>query len=168
MRQPEKENKMGHMPVGRLLATMALPMTLSMLVQALYNIVDSVYVSRVSEDALTAVSLAFPVQNLMIGFSTGVGVGVNSLLSKCLGSREFDRANRAAGNGVLLAMVCCLTFTILGGCFSGFFFRTRAMWLPSPRAAPSTSPSAPCSASAFSERFSLSACFRPRAGPFTP
>lgn len=126
MRQPEKENKMGHMPVGRLLATMALPMILSMLVQALYNIVDSVYVSRVSEDALTAVSLAFPVQNLMIGFSTGVGVGVNSLLSKCLGSREFDRANRAAGNGVLLAMVCCLTFTILGGCFSGFFFRTQS------------------------------------------
>ena len=76
------ENKMGTMSVGKLLANMALPMVISMLVQALYNVVDSVYVSRVSENALTAVSMAFPIQNLMIGFSTGVGVGMNSLLSK--------------------------------------------------------------------------------------
>ena len=75
------ENKMGTMSVGKLLANMALPMVISMLVQALYNVVDSVYVSRVSENALTAVSMAFPIQNLMIGFSTGVGVGMNSLLS---------------------------------------------------------------------------------------
>ena len=126
MQKLQTENKMGIMPVGKLLAAMALPMIISMLVQAMYNIVDSIYVARVSEDALTAVSLAFPVQNLMIGFSTGVGVGVNSLLSKSLGSRDFDRANRAAGNGVALAALCCLVFTVLGGFFSGFFFQTQS------------------------------------------
>ena len=94
----QTENKMGTMSVGRLLANMALPMVASMLVQALYNVVDSIYVSQVSENALTAVSMAYPIQNLMIGFSTGVGVGMNSLLSKCLGSKEHDRGNRAAGN----------------------------------------------------------------------
>ena len=102
------ENKMGTMPVGRLLANMALPMVISMLVQALYNVVDSVYVSRVSENALTAVSMAFPIQNLMIGFSTGVGVGMNSLLSKCLGSREFAAC-----------CLCCLAH-LVQACFSGF------------------------------------------------
>ena len=82
----QKENKMGVMPVGRLILNMSLPMILSMLVQALYNIVDSVYVSRVSEAALTAVSLSFPAQNLMIGLATGTGVGVNALLSRALGA----------------------------------------------------------------------------------
>ena len=79
------ENKMGTMPVSKLLITMAIPMILSMLVQALYNVVDSIYVSRISESAVTALSLAFPVQNMQIGFATGIGVGVNSLLSKSLG-----------------------------------------------------------------------------------
>lgn len=126
MQTLQKENKMGVMPVGKLLATMALPMIVSMLVQALYNIVDSIYVSRVSEDALTAVSMAFPVQNLIIGFSTGIGVGVNSLLSKSLGSRDFDRANRAASNGLILAAICSLAFMVLGGLFSGLFFQMQS------------------------------------------
>ena len=90
--QPQ-ENKMGVMPIPKLLMTMAVPMIISMLVQALYNIVDSVYVSRLSENALTAVSLAFPVQNLMIAVATGTGVGINALLSKSLGEKRFDRAN---------------------------------------------------------------------------
>lgn len=120
-----KENKMGVLPVGRLLLNMALPMVISMLVQALYNVVDSVYVSRVSENALTAVSLAFPVQNLMIGCSTGVGVGMNSLLSKSLGSREFDRANRAAGNGLVLSAICCGLFMIFGLTWAGMFFNIQ-------------------------------------------
>ena len=79
------ENKMGVMPVGKLLVNMALPMIISMLVQALYNVVDSVYVSRVSESAVTALSLAFPIQNIQIGLAVGIGVGVNALLSKSLG-----------------------------------------------------------------------------------
>ena len=119
------ENKMGTMPVGRLLANMALPMVISMLVQALYNVVDSVYVSRVSENALTAVSMAFPIQNLMIGFSTGVGVGMNSLLSKCLGSREYDRGNLTAGNGLVLSGICCLLFMLFGAFGAGVFFRVQ-------------------------------------------
>lgn len=126
MRQPLGENKMGIMPVGKLLLSMATPIMLSMLIQACYNIVDSIYVSQVSENALTAVSMAFPVQNLMIGFSTGVGVGMNSLLSKCLGSKDFERANRAAGNGIFLSIVCCLLFTVGGILFSDDFFRIQS------------------------------------------
>ena len=97
---PQKENKMGTMPVNRLLLTMSLPMVISMLVQALYNIVDSIYVSQISENALTAVSLAFPIQNLMIAFASGTGVGVNALLSKSLGQKNYEQADRAASNGV--------------------------------------------------------------------
>ena len=96
-----KENKMGVMPIGKLLVNMALPMILSMLVQALYNVVDSIYVSQISESAVTALSLAFPVQNLQIGFAVGIGVGVNFLLSKSLGEGNQDRANQAAGNGIV-------------------------------------------------------------------
>ncbi len=110
----QKENKMGVMPVGRLILNMSLPMILSMLVQALYNIVDSVYVSRVSEAALTAVSLSFPAQNLMIGLATGTGVGVNALLSRALGAKDGDRANRVAENGVFLALVGYAVFLIFG------------------------------------------------------
>ena len=100
-----KENKMGVMPVNRLLLNMSLPMMLSMLVQALYNIVDSIFVSRVSENALTAVSLAFPIQSLMIAVGVGTAVGINALLSRSLGEREFERANKVAENGVFLAAV---------------------------------------------------------------
>lgn len=109
-----QENKMGVMPVGRLLANMALPMIISMLVQALYNVVDSVYVSQVSESAVTALSLAFPIQNLLVGFGVGIGVGVNSLLSKSLGEKNQEGANRAAGNGMVLAAAAMLLFIIFG------------------------------------------------------
>ena len=109
-----QENKMGVMPVGRLLANMALPMILSMLVQALYNVVDSIYVSQISESAVTALSLAFPVQNLQIGFAVGIGVGVNSLLSKSLGQRDQEAANRTAGNGIVLMLIVSVFFMLFG------------------------------------------------------
>ena len=109
-----RDNKMRTMPVGKLLFTMALPLAISMLVQAFYNVVDSVYVSRVSESAVTALSLAFPIQNLMIGFATGVGVGMNALLSKSLGEGNRERANKAAGNGIVLSVACVLMFMLFG------------------------------------------------------
>ena len=109
-----RENKMGVMPVGRLLVNMALPMIISMLVQALYNIVDSIYVSQVSESAVTALSLAFPVQNMQIGFGLGIAVGVNSLLSKSLGERNQEAANYAAGNGILLVVIATALFMLFG------------------------------------------------------
>ena len=114
-----RENKMGVMPVGKLLLNMAIPMIISMLVQAFYNVVDSVYVSRVSESAVTALSLAFPVQNMQIGFAIGIGVGVNSLLSKSLGEGNRDMANRTAGNGVFLVLIAVAVFMLFG------FFGTR-------------------------------------------
>lgn len=119
---PEQENKMGIMPIPRLLITMSLPMMLSMLVQALYNIVDSMFVAKLSEDALTAVSLAFPIQNLMIAVASGTGVGVNALLSRNLGEKDFEGANRAARNGLFLAVVSCIVFAVAGGFGSHFFF----------------------------------------------
>ncbi len=109
-----QENKMGVMPVGKLLANMAIPMVLSMLVQALYNVVDSIYVSQISESAVTALSLAFPVQNLQIGFAVGIGVGVNSLLSKSLGEKNQEAANRAAGNGMVLMFIVTAAFMLFG------------------------------------------------------
>ena len=108
------ENKMRTRPAGRLLFTMALPLILSMLVQAVYNVVDSVYVSQISESAVTALSLAFPVQNLLIGCAIGVAVGVNSLLSKSLGEGNRDHANIAAGNGIFLAAVVMVVFMVFG------------------------------------------------------
>ena len=109
-----KENKMGTMPIGKLLFNMALPMIIAMTVQALYNVVDSIYISRISESAVTALSLAFPVQNIQIGFATGIGVGVNALLSKSLGEGNQDTANRAAGNGVFLVGVVTALFILFG------------------------------------------------------
>ena len=115
-------NKMATMPIGKLLVNMALPLVISMLVQALYNVVDSIYVSRISESAVTALSLAFPVQNLLIGFATGVGVGVNSLLSKSLGEQNHERACRTAGNGFLMSVICAVFFLIFGlTCARPFF-----------------------------------------------
>ena len=108
------ENKMGTMPLSRLLFTMALPMVIAMLVQALYNVVDSIYVSQISENAVTALSLVFPIQNIMIGFATGVGVGVNALLSKALGQKDQDTANRTAGNGVVLVGIVTVAFVLFG------------------------------------------------------
>ena len=107
-------NKMGTMPVGKLLLNMAMPMIISMLVQALYNIVDSVYVSQISKSAVTAMGLAYPVQNIQIGFATGIGVGVNSLLSKCLGEGYWERANPSAGNGIFLALCASAIFMLFG------------------------------------------------------
>ena len=109
-----QENKMGVMPVGKLLVNMALPMIISMLVQAFYNIVDSVYVSQVSESAVTALSLAFPVQNMQIGVGVGVGVGVNALLSQSLGRKDQESVNWAAGQGVFLALVATALFMLFG------------------------------------------------------
>ena len=113
-RIPSGENKMATMPEGKLLFNMALPIIIAMLVQALYNVVDSIYVSRISESAVTALSLAFPVQNIMIGFATGIGVGVNSLLSKSLGESNQDAANRAAGNGIFLVGISAILFVLFG------------------------------------------------------
>lgn len=108
------ENKMGIMPVGRLLITMSLPMMISMVVQALYNIVDSVFVSRVSEDALTAVSMAFPLQALCIALGAGMGVGVNALLSKSLGAKDNDMVNKSALNGLFMTFVSYLVLLVIG------------------------------------------------------
>ena len=120
-----KENKMGVMPINRLLISMSLPIMASMLVQALYNIVDSIYVSRLSEDALNAVSLAFPAQNLMIAVATGTGVGINALLSKSLGEKNFQRANLTAVNGVFLALCSYGAFALLGLLFSRTYFAVQ-------------------------------------------
>ena len=109
-----KENKMGVMPVGKLLVNMSLPMMLSMLVQALYNIVDSIFVAQINENALTAVSLAFPLQTLMIAIGGGTGVGVNALLSKSLGEKDYQKANKVASHGVFLAVVSYILFLIIG------------------------------------------------------
>ena len=116
------ENKMGVMPVGKLLVTMSLPMIISMLVQAAYNIIDSIFVAAINEDALTALSLAFPVQNLLIGVATGTGVGVNALLSKALGEKNYEKVNNIASNGVFLAFVGYFLFLIFGIFGSRFFF----------------------------------------------
>lgn len=112
--QNRKENKMGTMPVNRLLISMSLPMMLSMLVQALYNIVDSIFVSRIDENALTAVSMAFPIQSLMIAIGTGTGVGVNALLSRSLGEKDYEKADKTAVNGVFLYILSYLLFLIVG------------------------------------------------------
>lgn len=115
------ENKMGTMPEGKLIVTMSFPIMLSMLVQALYNIVDSAFVARISEDALTAVSLAFPVQLLMIAVATGAGVGVNALLSRRLGQKKQAEADAVAVNGVFLSVCFWLVFAVLGLLFGRAF-----------------------------------------------
>ena len=109
-----QENKMGTMPIGKLLINMALPMIISMLVQALYNVVDSIYVSQISESAVTALSLAFPIQNMLIGVAVGVGVGINSVLSKYLGEQNFEGANKTAGNGAILMVLGAVIFVLFG------------------------------------------------------
>ena len=110
----EKENKMGVMPVKRLIVSMSLPMMVSMLVQALYNIVDSIFVARIEENALTAVTLAFPMQMFMISVASGIGVGINALLSRSLGEKRFDRANQAANNGVFVILISGVVFCLIG------------------------------------------------------
>lgn len=114
MEEVRQENKMGIMPEGRLLISMSLPMMISMLVQAMYNVVDSIFVSRISENALTAVSLAFPLQTLLIAIGAGTGVGVNSLLSKSLGEKDYEKANKAAMNGIFLYFISYVVSAIIG------------------------------------------------------
>ena len=121
----QTENKLGVMPISKLIWNMSLPIIASMLVQALYNIVDSVFVSRVSEQALTAVSLAFPAQNLMIGLATGTAVGVNALMGRALGAQLRERADRVANNGVFLAVVGFLISAVLGLTCADLFFRSQ-------------------------------------------
>ena len=117
-----QENKMGVLPVGRLLAGMAVPMMISMLVQACYNVVDSVFVAQLSQDALNAVSLAFPLQNLMIAVGGGTAVGINALLSRSLGEKRQDMADRAANTGIFLALCSFVVFALIGLFLSRPFF----------------------------------------------
>lgn len=123
--QDRTENKMGTMPVGKLLMTMSAPMVASMLFQALYNIVDSVFVARLGQDAMNAVSLAFPLQTLLIAFAAGTGVGMNALLSRSLGARDTKRANRAANTGIFLYIVTALVFMVLGIAFSRVYYKLQ-------------------------------------------
>lgn len=123
--QVRQENKMGIMPIPKLLITMSLPMIASMLVQALYNVVDSMFVAQLNENALTAVSLAFPIQNLMIAVAAGTGVGINALLSKSLGEKQYNTANAIARNGILLGVLSSLIFAIAGIFGSRLFFEMQ-------------------------------------------
>ena len=111
---PRQENKMGVLPVKRLLISMSLPMMISMLVQALYNIVDSVFVAQIEEKALTAVTLAFPMQNFMISVAAGTGVGINALLSRSLGEKRFDKADHAANSGIFVILMSYVAFLLIG------------------------------------------------------
>lgn len=120
-----QENKMGVMPIGKLIISMSLPIMISMLVQALYNIVDSIFVARISENALTAVSMAFPIQNLMIAVGVGTAVGVNALLARTLGQKNYDKVNKVATNSVFLVVMSYLVFLIIGLFFVEPFFRSQ-------------------------------------------
>ena len=118
-----QENIMGTMAINPLLVKLSIPMMVSMLVQALYNVVDSIFVSHVSEGALTAVSLAFSLQNMMIAVGVGTGVGVNALLSKSLGEKDQERANKTAENGIFLALCSFAAFFIIGlTCMKPYFY----------------------------------------------
>ncbi len=122
IQEQTKENKMGTMPINKLLFQMSMPMIISMLIQALYNIVDSIFVAQISENALTAVSLAFPYQNIMIAIASGTGVGVNAVLSRSLGEKNFEKANRTACTGIVLSVISYLVIAISGILFSKKFF----------------------------------------------
>ena len=123
--EKHQENKMGVMPVGRLLATMSVPIMISMLVQALYNVVDSMFVSRIDEYALTALSMAFPIQNLMIAVAAGLGVGLNAVLSRALGAKDHESVSRAAASGMLLMAVCSALFMLGGATVVRAFFAAQ-------------------------------------------
>lgn len=125
MENTKQENKMGVMPIDKLLIRMSLPMMVSMLVQALYNIVDSIFVSRINEYALRAVSLAFPIQTLMIAVSAGTAVGMNAFLSKTLGERDYAKANKIAVNGIFVELLSYLAFALIGIFVSRPFFASQ-------------------------------------------
>ena len=120
------ENKMGTLPIPKLLFSMAIPIMLSMMVQAFYNVVDSIFVAKLSEDALTAVSLGFPMQNLVIAFSTGLGVGINALLSRSLGEKNQRMVDESARQGFFLEMCAALLFVVIGFLGSGMFIRSQS------------------------------------------
>ncbi len=109
-----QENKMGTMPIKKLIINMSVPMMISMMVQALYNVVDSVFVAKLSQDAFTAVTISFPLQNLMISVGAGTGVGVNAMLSRALGEKNYHRSDKAANTAILLALFSTIIFLILG------------------------------------------------------
>lgn len=119
------ENKMGVMPIDKLIISMSLPIMISMLVQALYNIIDSIFVAMISENALTAVSMAFPIQNLMIAVGVGTAVGVNALLARSLGEKDFEKVNKIAENAVFLVILSFLGFFLIGVFLSGAFYRSQ-------------------------------------------
>lgn len=120
-----EENKMGVMPIDQLIISMSLPIMISMLVQALYNVVDSIFVARISENALTAVSMAFPVQNLIIAVGVGTAVGVNALMARSLGEKDYDKVNKIAENAVFLVIISYLAFLAAGIFLAEPFFRSQ-------------------------------------------
>ena len=144
MEENTRENKMGTMPIGKLLANMAGPVMISMLFQALYNIVDSVFVARLSQDAMNAVSLAFPLQTLCIAFAVGTGVGMNALLARSLGEKNMQAVDRAAGTGLFLTLCTAAVFAVLGFSLATPFFRFQT------ENAQITSPARTYSSSSFS------------------
>ena len=156
-----RENIMGTMEINPLLIKLSVPMMISMLVQALYNVVDSVFVSHVSESALTAVSLAFSLQNVMIAVGVGTGVGVNAMLSKSLGEKNQRRANATAENGIFLSLCSFVVFLVIGlTCM-----KRRPGTRPSPGRASSTCRCAASSAWACSLRPWAKNCWPPPAAP---
>ena len=120
-----KENKMGTEPIGRLLFSVSFPIIISMLIQALYNMVDSYYIGKISEEAFTAVSIAFPLQNIIVGIGVGTGVGMNSLLSRSLGEKNFDKANLSAENGIFLSILYGLFLLILAFILPKFYYESQ-------------------------------------------
>ena len=124
-REIQQENKMGVMPIDKLLLSMSMPMMISMLVQALYNIVDSIFVSKINEYALRAVSLAFPIQSLIIAVAVGTAVGINAFLSKTLGEKEFEKANTIAANGIFIEFISYIVFALIGIFASRPFFSSQ-------------------------------------------
>lgn len=155
-------NKMDVMPIGRLLLSMAIPLMLSLLVQSLYNIVDSIFVARISEKALTAASLAYPIQILMIALAVGTSVGVNALLSRLLGADQREAVGKAAATGLVLALLSSLLFILAGAFAAGPIARLMSPDAD-PRCAKPICASACCFAAVPFWRPWRSASFRPPA-----
>ena len=123
--EEKRENKMGVLPIKRLIITMSLPMMISMIVQALYNVVDSIFVAKINENALTAVTLAFPLQTLMISVGSGIGVGINALLSRSLGEKKYEKSDSAANTGILMTFISFIIFVFVGIFLAGPFIQSQ-------------------------------------------
>ncbi len=123
--EEKRENKMGVLPIKRLIITMSLPMMISMIVQALYNVVDSIFVAKINENALTAVTLAFPLQSLMISVGSGIGVGINALLSRSLGEKKYEKSDSAANTGILMTFISFIIFVFVGIFLAGPFIQSQ-------------------------------------------